>query len=72
MRKDGAFVKLDRIRQIQKEITKCFPKEVELNRIILWTEMNIGLTQEKAEEYITKIIDANGWVLSEGKISSGN
>jgi hypothetical protein len=68
VRKDGAFIKLERLRQIKTEIVKGFPEPADYQRIVLWTEMNIGLSTEKALEYVNKLIAANGWVLDNGKI----
>lgn len=70
MRKDGAYIKLERIKQIQKQIVSSFPGEVDFNKIVLWAEMNIGLTNETAQEYVTKIVEVNGWVLENGKIKA--
>lgn len=70
MRKDGAYIKLERIKQIQKQIVNSFPAEVDFSKIVLWAEMNIGLTNETAQEYVTKIVEVNGWVLENGKIKA--
>jgi hypothetical protein len=70
MRRDGSFIKIQRLKEIQKQIVSGFPNEVDYHRIILWTEMNVGLTTEKAEEYVNKLIEANGWFLIDGKIKA--
>ena len=67
-RKDGAFIKLERLKQIQKQIASGFPNPVDYDRTVIWTELNIGLTKEKSQDYINKLIEGNGWVLVDGKI----
>jgi hypothetical protein len=70
LRKDGSYVKIQRQKLIQKQIQSCFPKEVDVEKMILWTKLNIGLTREKAEEYINDVVEGNGWIVVEGKIKN--
>lgn len=68
MRKDGSYVKVERLSQIKKEIAKRFPNPISFNDMILWVEVGIGLTPEKAKDYIEKIVAASGWVIFDGNI----
>jgi hypothetical protein len=70
MRKDGSYVKVERLSLIRKEIAKQFPNPVEVSKVELWVECNIGLTPEKARDYIDKAVAAAGWVITDGKILS--
>ena len=68
VRHDGSFVRLERMTQIAKQIAKCFPTPVDYHKMVLWVEMNIGLTADKASEYIEKICETHDWVIEDGQI----
>jgi hypothetical protein len=68
MRKDGSFIKVERLYEIKKAIIKGLPNPVDIDKLKLWVEMNIGLTPERAQDYIEKVVAASGWVIFEGKI----
>lgn len=68
MRKDGSFVKVERLSQIRKEIASQFPEPVLFEKLKLWVECNIGLSEEKAGEYIEKAVASAGWFIIDGKI----
>jgi hypothetical protein len=70
MRKDGSYVKVERIAQIRKEIVKGFPEPVDFEKLKLWIECSIGLSEEKAEQYIEKAVSSGGWFIIDGKIVS--
>lgn len=70
MRRDGSFVKSERLKIISKQIKQELPNPVDLKKLRLWIEINIGLTPEKAESYISVVVEANGWVVNDGKICS--
>jgi len=41
---------------------------VDYEKLLDWIEYEIGLTREKATEYVNLIIKINGWALDDGKI----
>lgn len=73
MRKDGSFVKTERLRNISTQIAKAFnqsdEKKVDLAVLISWIEMNIGLTKARALEYIDTCCSVHGWSIIDGKLS---
>jgi len=70
MRKDGAFIKVERLAQIRKEIASKFPEPVDIKMLQLWVECNVGLSEEKSKEYIEKAVASAGWSIIDGKIVS--
>lgn len=68
VRHNGSFVRLERMTQIAKQIASQFPAPVDYHKLVLWIELNIGLTADKASEYIEKICEGHGWVVEDGKI----
>jgi len=68
MRKDGSFIKVERLAQIRKQVSSQFPKPVPFDKLQLWVECNIGLGEQKAREYIEKAVASAGWIIVEGEI----
>jgi len=68
VRRDGAFVKTQRIKQIVREIARQPPGPVSLDRMVTWVEVNIGLSTRRALEYIEKACLAQGWLVTNGEI----
>lgn len=71
VRHDGSFVKVERMVQIAKKIATGLsgPEHViSHEKLILWIELNIGLSPEKAEAYVKKICDGHGWVIEDDAI----
>lgn len=68
MRKDGSFVKVERLSQIRKQIAKELPEPVDLEKLQLWVECTIGLSEQKTREYIEKAVASGGWYIIDGKI----
>jgi hypothetical protein len=67
--RDASYLKTQRLLQIKKHIAKQFPNPVNLELMILWIEVNIGLTHDRAFEYITTVCMANQWNLKDGSIT---
>ena len=69
MKQDASFVKTRRLEQIAKQIAKGFSSapEIHLKKLMLWIEMNIGLTKIRALEYIETVCEAKGWELDQDK-----
>lgn len=58
---DSASLKVERLQEISRAIVKSSNtgKAPSIKDIITWTEYNIGLTKEKALEYIHIVIKAH-------------
>ncbi len=66
MKQDACTLRLQRLKEITAKIATGISEDsqhkVSYKRITLWVEMNIGLREEKAREYIDKILEVKGWV----------
>ena len=71
-RRDGGFVRSERLLRIAKQIAIGInqAKTVSVEQINLWIQLNIGLTEKRAGEYIDTVVRAKGWVLRDGYISA--
>jgi len=66
MRKDGAFIKAERVSQIGKLIAKSSKNgECNLNVILNIIQTDIGLRYSTAEEYVKLICNRKGWYIDE-------
>ncbi len=74
MRKDGSFIKTERLKQISTQIAISMSmdsdKKVSLEKILLWIEFNIGLSREKAIDYVDKVLIVKDWGVKDGFIQS--
>jgi hypothetical protein len=70
MRNDGSETKTRRMTLIAKEIAKHFPGSVDLDKMLLWIRVHVGLTPKKAEEYLNDVIDSHGWISKDGLITA--
>jgi len=68
VRRDGAFVKTERIKTITRQIARSFPGEIDIEKMIIWIEVNIGLSPGRAREYIEKACIVQDWNILEGQI----
>jgi len=69
MRRDASYIKVERLALITKKIAKQFPEPVDFHKLVLWIEMEIGLSGEKACEYVEKVCEVHDWEIEDGKIS---
>jgi len=67
-RRDGAWIKAQRLKMIAKEVAKTFPEGADLEHVLLWIEVNIGLSRKKAQEYLAKVVAVKGWRIEDGRI----
>lgn len=51
-RKDGGFIKTQRIAYIKKRIIQQSPNKINIKNLITWIEGSIGLSKRRAREYI--------------------
>jgi hypothetical protein len=70
MRKDGSFIKLERLKQIKTQVAKNLPNPVSIDKTVIWIQLNIGLTEERAKEYLDLVVEGAGWVVSDGAIKA--
>jgi len=66
-RRDGAFIKTERIKRIAKEIAKQAPKNVEIEKVLMWIEANIGLSPKRSLEYLNLACASQGWIILLGE-----
>jgi hypothetical protein len=71
VRKDGAFIKSQRLITIGREVAKHMPNGVPYDKIIMWIEWNIGLSKVKATEYLDAVIERYDWAVEDGVIKAG-
>lgn len=65
MRKDGAYVKKQRIDLITRYIAGHIESgKLPIRRVILFAEMTIGLSESRAKEYVSKICEMYGYRLT--------
>ena len=70
MRKDASFVKIERMKEIAKKIVKTFPAGAIYDKVILTLEVDMGLSNSRAHEYLDKVIEKQGWIVQNGVIKS--
>jgi len=70
LRRDGAYVKQQRLKQITKEIAKHFPSPVSYSRMLDWIEINVGLSRSTAQRYLDLVIRAAGWAVNGDEITA--
>lgn len=68
---DAAFLRNTRLTGIRKkiatEISVSTSKKVNLEKLVTWVQINYGLTEKRANEYIQLIARAVGWSIDEGE-----
>lgn len=71
MRKDGAYVKKQRLNQITAALLRMAgPNKhpVPLTQILAYCEIEIGLTEKKSLSYLEKLCQYYGYTLEETRI----
>jgi hypothetical protein len=72
IRRDGAFVRQQRLMMIAKEIAKkvsyTFEKCCNVEDLVNWTKFELGLTEKCARNYIDTVVAAKGWFYVDGAI----
>lgn len=67
MRKDGAYIKSQRIKRLTKYILGESGKErkpVLLRTVTIYAEMEIGLSEYRALSYVQRICEAYEWAIN--------
>lgn len=71
MRKDGAYVKKERLNALAKFITaksQNFKTPVLLKDAMLYGEVEIGLSEKRTREYIKKLAAVYEWMIDDNFI----
>ena len=73
LRKDGSWLRVQRLMEIAKEIAKHFNDGGKCNfeTLMLWVEFKIGLTETRARDYIITVVRAKQWEIQDGFILPG-
>lgn len=73
VRRDGSYVRSQRLLEICKEIAKSFSVHhwCRIEDLKLSVALNMGLTETKALEYIDLVVRAKGWQIKDGVIYPG-
>lgn len=69
IRRDSAFLRSQRIKKITTEMAKKITTGLRLRGLLIWIQIEIGLSENKAREYVDLICEAKGWKLNNGGIS---
>jgi len=67
-RRDGSYWRKMRIRQIREEIARHMPNGVPVEKMLIWIQVEMGLTRKKAEEYLRLAVESGDFTIREGKI----
>lgn len=71
VRKDGTWVKIQRLAQIAQFIAKAMGEgKVEIEKTLVWIQYEMGLTEQKAREYLGLVMIKHGWINNDGIIQS--
>lgn len=68
MRRDGSYVKTQRLNQIAAKVSPLLGQgeKVNIAKLISWIEVNIGLTKAKASEYLNTLAGIYEWETKDG------
>lgn len=65
VRRDATFIRLQRIKRITKLIAKNIEAGINHKNLIIQIQYTIGLTRERAEEYVDLIVEAHkDWIMT--------
>lgn len=68
MRKDGSWVKSQRLAEISRTIASTMPKGCDYEKLLIKIQFEMGLTVNRAEEYVDLVCLAKGWINNNGII----
>lgn len=68
MRKDGSWVKSQRLQEISRMIAPTMPDGCNYKKLLVKIQFEIGLTESRAEEYVDLVCLAKGWIHKDEKI----
>ena len=65
---DGSFTKTQRMSRIAAYVAPKLAEGATINieKLIAWIEINIGLTRKRAEEYLNTLASAYDWNVKDG------
>lgn len=71
VRKDGTWVKIQRLTQITQFVAKAMGEgKVEMEKTLVWIQYELGLTEQRAREYLGLIMIKQGWINNDGIITA--
>lgn len=70
VRKDGAFIKKQRLMEISKSIARTFPDGIDYEKFVKRVQFDLGLREQTARDYINLVLEAQGWTAREGVIKA--
>lgn len=71
LRKDGGWVKQERMNRITIKITKDLKAggRIKVDKLVAWIELNIGLTKDKARAYVETIALGYDYIITDGYLT---
>jgi len=67
-RKDGSWVKKQKIEEVWKKISAEFPNTISVEKLVLWCEVELGLSKQKAYEYLDLVARIHNLAVDQGII----
>ena len=67
-RRDGSYWRKMRIKRVREEIAKHMPGGVSVEKMLIWIQVEMGLTRRKAEEYLRLAVESGDFTIKDGKI----
>lgn len=67
-RKDGAFIKKERLKQLARFVVQNMPANKD--RVLAYAEIEIGLSQARALEYLDLLCSFYGWTYKDGMVQA--
>lgn len=68
VRKDGAFIKKERLKQLTRFVVQNLPANKE--RVLSYAEIEIGLSRKRAQEYLDLCAHFYGWTYKDGMVQA--
>lgn len=71
MKRDAAHLKQERMRKIASYVAPMLAEgqKVRITKLLAWIEINIGLTKDKAGEYVNTLASAYDWNVNNGFVT---
>lgn len=66
--RDSSKLKVERLAEIRRVMQQSISKGVEVERLLDYIELNIGLRRSTAAEYVALVTRAEGWLKVDDRI----
>lgn len=71
VKKDGGWVRTQRLMRISTFVAKAMSEgEVTIDKTLAWIQWEMGLTEQRAREYLGLVLIHQGWIDDDGIIKS--